>query len=111
MVTKSSRYSTSYDEEHEIFMLLCEVALGVPKETKTEDRNPNLVFAQSKKGCGRYIPAPSETVEFDGVMAAAGRPINIDDGSFDLFYNEYIVYKESQVKLRYLVQITKEKKI
>ncbi|CAF0960955.1 unnamed protein product [Adineta ricciae] len=63
---------------------------------------------QSRKGVGRNIPDPKHTiVRDDGVQIPLGRLIpnkQASQGYYGLNYNEYIVYDEAQVALRYLVQ-------
>ncbi|CAF3964350.1 unnamed protein product [Rotaria sp. Silwood2] len=105
------------------FMLLCEVALGKMKEVgiqrnddeeeeeeEDDDDDKPLDFKrfQSRKGVGRNIPDPKHTItRNDGVQIPLGQLIdnkNFGGGYYGLNYNEYIVYDEAQVALRYLVQ-------
>ncbi|CAF4329141.1 unnamed protein product, partial [Rotaria magnacalcarata] len=106
------------------FMLLCEVALGNIKQVgviRTDDDNDDedggnddddkpldLKRFQSRKGVGRRIPDPKHTITRNsGVQIPLGQLIDNKDfgGSYyGLNYNEYIVYDEAQVALRYLIQ-------
>ncbi|CAF3862176.1 unnamed protein product [Adineta steineri] len=97
------------------FMILCEVALGEIKEMGLNNddgddgtKQLDLNQFQSRKGTGRLIPDPRYTVTRNyGVRMPLGNMIDNTDvkvGFYGLNYNEYIVYDESQVALRYLVQ-------
>ncbi|CAF3484731.1 unnamed protein product [Rotaria sordida] len=103
------------------FMLLCEVALGNIKEVgiqrnndeeeeddDDDDKPLDLKKFQSRKGVGRRIPDPKHTITRNyGVQIPLGQLIdNKDFGGnyYGLNYNEFIVYDEAQVALRYLVQ-------
>lgn len=59
------------------------------------------------KGIGNYHPDPSQSIATnDGVKVPIGKLIE-NNGKTDstLMYNEYIVYREEQIKLRYLVNV------
>ncbi|UJR15954.1 hypothetical protein I4U23_002874 [Adineta vaga] len=96
------------------FMILCEVALGKTKELGFDNIDNDLnkpldtTQYQSCKGVGRSIPDPQYTITRNyGVRLPLGKLINNPEckGRFySLNYNEYIVYDELQVALRYLVQ-------
>ncbi|CAF1193546.1 unnamed protein product [Rotaria sordida] len=97
------------------FMILCEVALGKIKEVglnhiynDDDTKELDLSQFQSRKGVGRNIPDPRYTITRNyGVRMPLGKLINNTElkSTFGgLNYNEYIVYDESQVALRYLVQ-------
>ncbi|CAF0790393.1 unnamed protein product [Adineta steineri] len=95
------------------FMILCEVALGEIKEMGLNNddggtKQLDLNQFQSRKGTGRLIPDPRYIVTRNyGVRMPLGNMIDNTDvkvGFYGLNYNEYIVYDESQVALRYLVQ-------
>ncbi|CAF0916058.1 unnamed protein product [Rotaria sp. Silwood1] len=111
------------NDDERCFMLLCEVALGKMKEVGVQrndeeeeeeadddDDDKPLDFKrfQSRKGVGRRIPDPKHTItRNDGVQIPLGQLIDNKDfgGSYyGLNYNEYIVYDETQIALRYLVQ-------
>ncbi|CAF4352319.1 unnamed protein product, partial [Rotaria sp. Silwood2] len=94
------------------FMLLCEVALGNSQEVGNHDVDLNhpldVKIHQSRKANGRKIPDPRYTVcRQYGVQIPLGQLINCTDpkhGYHRCDYNEYIVFDESQIALRYLVQ-------
>ncbi|CAF4922866.1 unnamed protein product [Rotaria sp. Silwood1] len=93
-------------------MLLCEVALGKSEEISDEsdDQDEPLDFDeyQSRKGHGRSIPDPRYTITRDGsIKMPLGRLISCEDpkhSSHSFKYNEYIVFDESQIAIRYIVQ-------
>ncbi|CAF1971897.1 unnamed protein product [Rotaria magnacalcarata] len=94
------------------FMLLCEVALGNSQEVGSHNVDLNqpldLKIHQSRKANGRKIPDPQYTVTRKyGVQMPLGQLINCTDPKHNYHtceYNEYIVFDESQIALRYLVQ-------
>lgn len=61
----------------------------------------------SVKGVGGTHPDPKEMhVMEDGVKVPLGKMIkNQTDKNTSLLYNEYIVYNEEQIKLRYLLNV------
>uniref|UniRef100_A0A8C3Q3Y0 Uncharacterized protein n=1 Tax=Geospiza parvula TaxID=87175 RepID=A0A8C3Q3Y0_GEOPR len=93
-------------------MFLTEVALGKPYRITRDDptlREPPAGY-DSVLACGRTEPDPAqdEEVLLDGkkVLVCQGKPIPMPaykDSSFS--QSEYLIYKESQCRLRYLVQL------
>ncbi|POM77569.1 Poly-ADP-ribose [Phytophthora palmivora] len=107
-VSKSANYCWTTPQNPKGVLILAEVALGTPyKAQEAED----LTYTSLKKtkgcdsthGVGR-MAAPEEdykTME-NGSIVPIGEFMP-SDGSGSLLYNEFIVYREEQVKLRYLV--------
>jgi len=97
-------------------LLLCEVALGktanlVQSKLELEAPEPGT---NSTRGIGSHSPDPSLSLTFpDGLVVPCGPiiptppPPGFDPKTFapGLSHNEYIVYNEAQVKMRYLVQV------
>ena len=93
-------------------LLLCEVATGTPhalKSAKYLARPPSP--CHSVKGVGRSEPRPSASAPLDSaaltpVVLHAGPPTPAEgaEGS-KLLYNEWVVYEESQIKIRYLLKV------
>ncbi|XP_065065957.1 protein mono-ADP-ribosyltransferase PARP3-like [Rhopilema esculentum] len=92
-------------------MFLCEVALGKEKEITADDSS----LKAAPKGYdsivarGRTEPDPKHDVKvnFDGkeVIVPQGKPINQKEFAGSHFsQSEYLVYKESQVRMRYLLE-------
>ncbi|KAF1783807.1 Poly(ADP-ribose) polymerase, catalytic domain [Phytophthora cactorum] len=109
-VSKSANYCWTTPQNPKGVLILAEVALGTPyKVQEAED----LTYATLKKtkgcdsthGVGR-MAAPEEDYETieDGVVVPVGEFVP-SDGSGSLLYNEFIVYRQEQVKLRYLVNL------
>ncbi|KAG3116090.1 hypothetical protein PI124_g5556 [Phytophthora idaei] len=112
-VSKSANYCWTTPQNPKGVLILAEVALGTPyKAQEAED----LTYATLKKtkgcdsthGVGR-MAAPEEDYETmydceDGVVVPVGEFVP-SDGSGSLLYNEFIVYRQEQVKLRYLVNL------
>ncbi|KFQ33990.1 Poly [ADP-ribose] polymerase 3, partial [Merops nubicus] len=93
-------------------MFLTEVALGKPYRITRDD--PTLCQPpagyDSVLACGRTEPDPAQDAEvlLDGkkVLVCQGKPIPMPaykDSSFS--QSEYLVYQESQCRIRYLVQL------
>ncbi|NXM70070.1 PARP3 polymerase, partial [Serilophus lunatus] len=93
-------------------MFLTEVALGKPYHITRDD--PSLCQPpagyDSVLACGRTEPDPAqdEEVLLDGkkVLVCQGKPIPMpayNDSSF--MHSEYLIYQESQCRIRYLVQL------
>lgn len=94
-------------------MLLCEVALGDSQEIDRNTEIYNTPFDsnkyQSRKVRGQKIPDPQYTIlRNTGVQMPLGQLILNKQPACDPLcrstYNEYIVFDESQIALRYLVQ-------
>jgi poly [ADP-ribose] polymerase len=125
MVSKSANYCKN---DRDVGLLaLCEVALGNVYELidATSIASPPNGF-DSVKGIGKTQPNMQEAfVHQNGSVIPLGKPVhyssnefycinNVFHGSFDswfgaparnpkLFYNEFIVYNEDQINLKYLV--------
>jgi hypothetical protein len=108
MVSKSANYCRSLSTEEVKFITLCEVALG--NISQNYQSKPNMRLEDdfnSVKACGGVHPNPDESVTTDyGVLVPLGKPVNAGEVnlSASLHYNEYIVYNEKQIKLKYLVK-------
>lgn len=105
MVTKSANYCFHHLSNNIGLLLICEVALGTPRDLLHSDYNASNLPAgrHSTKGCGGTGPDPKNFKELDGVPLPMGPGVNQKvNGS--LLYNEFIVYNVDQVKMRYLVK-------
>ena len=93
-------------------LLLCEVALGEMNELTQADHAADKLPAgkHSTKGLGRTFPNPDEFETLaDGVVVPMGKAVTRADSHgrpLALQYNEYIVYKVEQLRIRYLIQVT-----
>jgi len=93
------------------YMFLVEVALGKENEIKRD--NSSLTSAPPGYGCvvarGQTEPDPSKDTKmtFDGneVVVPQGKPIKTKwtDSAFQ--ESEYLVYKESQARIRYMLKM------
>ncbi|KAM9182402.1 protein mono-ADP-ribosyltransferase PARP3 [Mergus octosetaceus] len=93
-------------------MFLTEVALGKPYRITCDDptlRQPPAGY-DSVLACGRTEPDPAqdEEVLLDGkkVLVCQGKPVPVPaykESSFS--QSEYLIYQESQCRIRYLVQL------
>ncbi len=88
-------------------MLLSEVAVGenpVHLRSSRYMKGPPKGFT-STIGCGANTPDPTKmVVGKDGVGLPLGGLVNRSAAGFTLNYNEYIVYDESRVHMKYLLQ-------
>lgn len=89
-------------------MLVCEVALGQMAILSSSDSNltapPN--DKKSVMGFGKYRPDKKENKYLrDGTRIPIGKPL-LRDGinATSLDYNEFIIYDEAQVNIRYVVR-------
>lgn len=109
MVSKSANYCTT-NNEMEGCILLCEVAIGKPRELYQSDyyasNLPNGYH--STKGVGGTHPDPSKTITLDdGVKVPLGKGIKFNPPPgkhLSLLYNEYIVYDVAQIRMRYIIR-------
>lgn len=110
MVTKSAQYST-FTNDNTALILLCEVSLGNMYEKRSSEFIEKLPKEyQSTKGLGAIVPDTKEKiVTEDGVEIPLGKGIssNIETA---LHYNEYIIYDEAQVKMKYLLKVKLKQK-
>lgn len=87
--------------------------MGATNNLKQADYNANKLPSgkMSTKGVGRSEPNPAEFVKLeDGLVVPCGRLKNAfstpqELNSCSLLYNEFIVYNENQIKLRYIVKV------
>ncbi|KAM3128613.1 Poly [ADP-ribose] polymerase 2 [Paramecium bursaria] len=104
MVSKSANYCCASITNPTGLLLICQVALGKSQERFKADYDAYDLRAgiKSTKGVGKYQPQKLEIL--DGCKIPTGEVEEFDIKS-DLLYNEYIVYDQKQVKLRYLVKL------
>ena len=106
MVSKSANYCCSSREQNVGCMMLCEVALGNPNELLQADFNASKLppNKHSTKGCGSTQPDPKTYRDLNGVTVPIGKGV-ASNRNGGLFYNEFIVYDVSQIKMRYLFKM------
>jgi ankyrin repeat protein/predicted DNA-binding WGR domain protein len=101
------RKAHSYTEGQTRILLLCEVALGKSLELTAPQNITNLTDGNlSVKGVGINTPNPKKDVYIpNGMILPLGELTQRDNTSklLSLQYDEYIVYNEDQVKIRYMV--------
>ncbi|CAH1431058.1 unnamed protein product [Lactuca virosa] len=96
-------------------MLLSEVALGEMyelKKAKYMEKPPK--GKDPTKGLGKKIPNESEHFKWkDDVVVPCGKSVSSNVKTYELMYNEYIVYNTDQKKLHfdlYKIEATEESK-
>ncbi|XP_045512955.1 poly [ADP-ribose] polymerase-like [Pieris brassicae] len=110
VVTKSAQYAYTTPDHPAGVLLLCRVALGNIK--RCTGRVPVTELPQGKNsvwGVGRFRPDPAASeILPDGTEVPLGAIVpNTRDDRYELVlnHNEYIVYDEAQVNIKYLVQL------
>ncbi len=108
---KSQGYTRSNISNGEAYLLLCEVALGTMSEHyEAKYMDVAQEGTQSTKGLGRTGPDFNKPFyyTYDGVKVPLQETTRYDIllyNRYHLNYNEYIVYNEAQVKIKYLVKV------
>jgi len=104
MVSKSANYCWTSKANPIGLMLLCEVAIGKPRELLQADYYANNLPAghHSTKGCGATHPGGN--VKENGLTIPLKAPkTGARQGA--LLYNEYIVYDVAQIKMKYMIKM------
>ena len=117
--SKSANYCFANKDEPDGLLVLCDVALG--NQYKRLEAQYEASARCRKKGCdstwGVGESAPLETAQFpDGSVIPVGKVVPNSEaleaakaeqprGKPSLLYNEYIVYRESQLLMKYIVQV------
>lgn len=106
-ITKSLQYCDGNSSNNLCALLLCQVALGKQLEKieaashlSPQDMIKNKTHSTWGKGC----MTPSSYITVDNVKIPQGKMIEGNSKSV-LWYDEFIVYNVSQIKLKYLVLI------
>lgn len=121
---KSAKYCHAHETNGIGLMVLCEVALGKEFECyeilKKLPDGFNSIFAVGKRrfpeeysGSELKILEKIKTTQIDGVNIPKGMPVmmKIEEGNEPIVdCNEFVVYNENQVKIRYLVKLKIEPK-
>lgn len=113
MCSKSANYCYTTQKKNVGLVLLSEVALGKCAELlAANDQADKLPKGKhSTKGLGKVAPDPSNSVKIDGgevtVPMGPSTETNVTNTSgFTLNYNEYVVYRPEQVRMRYLLKVS-----
>lgn len=95
------------------YVVVSEVALGASNEMFSPDSGASsLPFGtKSTKGCGRIAPeGEGKLVSIDGstkkVKVPEGKLVETEHRTSLLQFNEFVVYDNSQVRMRYLIKCT-----
>lgn len=101
-IGKSANYC-SFSEQNVGLLLLCEVALGNSKEVTVPQQISQLENGTHSIKCTgrRYVSGFKKRP--DGLLIPDGRLKHYD--GLHMQYNEFIVYNESQVRIKYLVMV------
>jgi ankyrin repeat protein/predicted DNA-binding WGR domain protein len=108
--SKSLNYAYSYyDQGKYKFLLLCEIVLGKVQACYNHTQNVLKSGYHSIMACANLVPDPNKSVYLtSGVEIPLGNYIQAKKPNKDYFSygeNEYVVFKEEQVRIRYLLQV------
>lgn len=110
--SKSVQYCRCYRKGEKAIMLLCDVALGQPRELLHSDYHAGNLpdGTHSTHGVGATVPdwdpETAHTVPNTNVKIPLGPQIQNPGDTGSLRYNEFIVYDLAQVRIRYAVEFT-----
>lgn len=106
MVSKSALYCRITSSQPGL-LILAEVALGNTKDTAIREYISNLDgHYNSVRVLGNTYPHPAQTITTeDGVEIALGTPVSNKKMDSQLHCNEYIVYDEARVNMKFLVKL------
>ena len=102
---KSTPYSCPHLSKNEILLIMCETALGNPRElTRPDYEAANLPSGtHSTHALGRSRPDPNGDVMFEkDISVPLGKIQEFNGGGMNA--NEFIVYNTNQIRMRYLVK-------
>ncbi|GAQ87205.1 poly(ADP-ribose) polymerase 1 [Klebsormidium nitens] len=109
MVSKSANYCFTSATNPTGILALAEVALGDMYELLEANYEAGDMLENgqmSTKGIGKTAPDPAQDVLLpNGAKVPLGTPKNTTNGRSYLQYNEFIVYKEAQACMRYLLKV------
>ncbi|XP_054721840.1 poly [ADP-ribose] polymerase 2-like [Uloborus diversus] len=110
--TKSANYCFFSKKKDEGLLLLSEVSVGRSLQLMRSQEMPKELprSYNSVQGVGKYQPSVLEkTILSSEAEAVFGPLVESESASnCELNYNEYVVYDERQVKLKYLLRVTPE---
>lgn len=111
MSSKSANYCYPTHSQNQGLLFLCEVAVGKQRKLLNSDSAGHKLPKgyHSVMGQGSVAPDPEKNVTLsDGTIVpqGAGKETGLKNPSgYLLNYNEYIVYNEDQIKIRYILHI------
>jgi poly [ADP-ribose] polymerase len=109
IVSKSVQYVDRYENNKQALLLLSEVALGdkfeVTKKLGRRFTKENLPEGKTSiKAIGKTSPNVCEEIE-NGLKVPLGYLETDNEFLSDVQFNEYVVFDESRIKMRFLVRI------
>lgn len=104
MIGNSAEYCYANQSNNIGIVLLCEVALGDSHNCFDPGNIELPPGKHSVHGVGKFSPKSSKMI--DDAIIACGKMIETDDAIESYVdYNEFVVYNNQQVKIKYLVKI------
>lgn len=105
VIEKSAGFCYAHQSNDIGLILLCEVALGNSLECHHEENIENLPDGwHSVHGVGKFS-AQSKVFLDDGVIVPRGKPSENENITSILDFNEFVIYNEAQVKIKYLIRL------
>lgn len=105
-VGKSAGYC-SFNDQNVGLLLLCEVALGNPMTVTQPQYITQLENGIHSLKCNGRWSVSGFKQRSDGLLIPDGC-LKRQDKTLTMRYNEFIVYNEAQVRIKYLVMVGKE---
>ncbi len=107
LVSKSANYCHATRGQPYGLLVLADVALGNSHDVhRAEFFEAPPAYTHSVRGCGKTAPVEDDEEELSGCTAAVGRPVESEEHKdSSLLYNEFIVYDEHQLQIKYLVLV------
>ena len=109
--SKSCNYST-YDNNNYGILLLCEVVLEDMVKYLSSYHPKKEDNIKSLRGIGKYIPNKKLHQVFEDTIVPIGNlienPTTYKHGSPKLYYDEFIVYNEKSVRIKYVLIVKKK---
>lgn len=105
VIANAAYYCVAKDTDGIGLILLCEVALGESAQYLQPEYSDELPEdKQSVLGVGRHsFKSPYNCL--NGALVPSGKPVENKNIETFLDYNEFVVYKNEQVKIKYLVKL------
>ena len=119
--SKSANYCHASKENPKGILLLCEIALGeIKKVVKAKDFLKPPEYCTSVMGVGLTAPDPKKEIDFtkyspsstnlkfrNGELVPNPELTEISENNeSELRFNEYIIYNDSQCRIKYMVECT-----
>lgn len=111
VIGKAAGFCYAYQSNNIGLILLCEVALGDSLKLYEEENIEKLPDGYHSVHAVGKSSAQSNITLDDDVIVPRGKPIKNENIVSILNFNEFIIYNEAQVKIKYLIRLKFNEKI